>query len=112
MPRHSTRQRSTAPSTPNWLRRCCPPTSTSLGGASAEKGLFELYALRRTDGKAALAGEVIASAKDEYDQNHRPVVSMTMTPDGAREWAAITKRNIKRPVAIVLDRHGLQCPEY
>ena len=72
-------------------------------GASAEKGLFELYALRRTDGKAALAGEVIASAKDEYDQNHRPVVSMTMTPDGAREWAAITKRNIKRPVAIVLD---------
>ena len=72
-------------------------------GASAEKGLFELYALRRTDGKAALAGEVIASAKDEYDQNHRPVVSMTMTPDGAREWAAITKRNIERPVAIVLD---------
>ena len=72
-------------------------------GASAEKGLFELYALRRTDGKAALAGEVIATAKDEYDQNHRPVVSMTMTPDGAREWAAITKRNIKRPVAIVLD---------
>ena len=72
-------------------------------GASAEKGLFELYALRRTDGKAALAGEVIATAKDEYDQNHRPVVSMTMTPDGAREWAAITKRNINRPVAIVLD---------
>ena len=72
-------------------------------GASAEKGLFELYALRRTDGKAALAGEVIATAKDEYDQNHRPVVSMTMTPDGAREWAAITKRNIERPVAIVLD---------
>ena len=72
-------------------------------GASAEKGLFELYALRRTDGKAALAGEVIATAKDEYDQSHKPVVSMTMTPDGAREWAAITKRNIKRPVAIVLD---------
>lgn len=72
-------------------------------GASAEKGLFELYALRRTDGKAALAGDVIATAKDEYDDNHRPVVSMMMTPDGARDWAVITKRNIKRPVAIVLD---------
>ena len=72
-------------------------------GASAEKGLFELYALRRTDGKAALAGDVIATAKDEYDENHRPVVSMTMTADGARDWAVITKRNIKRPVAIVLD---------
>ena len=80
------------------------PSDLNLAwGASAEKGLFELYALRRTDGKAALAGEVIATAKDEYDQNHRPVVSMTMTPDGAREWAAITKRNIERPVAIVLD---------
>lgn len=72
-------------------------------GASAEKGLFELYALRRTDGKAALAGDVIATAKDEYDENHRPVVSMMMTPDGARDWAVITKRNINRPVAIVLD---------
>lgn len=70
---------------------------------SPENGIYSLYALRRTAGKAALAGEVIADAKDDYNEHHQPVVSMRMTSDGAREWATITKRNIKRSVAIVLD---------
>ncbi len=68
-----------------------------------EGGVYSLYALRKTNGKAALAGAVIADAKDDYNEHHKPVVSMTMTPDGAREWASITKKNLKRPVAIVLD---------
>lgn len=70
---------------------------------SPEGGVYELYALRRTNGKPALAGDVIADAKDEYNENHKPVVSMAMNVDGAREWASITKKNLKRPVAIVLD---------
>ena len=65
--------------------------------------MFELYALRKTNGAPALAGDVIESAKDDYDQYHRPIVSMSMNTDGAREWAMITKKNLKRPVAIVLD---------
>ena len=68
-----------------------------------EGGVYSLYALRKTNGKAALAGAVIADAKDDYNEHHKPVVSMTMTPDGSREWASITKKNLKRPVAIVLD---------
>ncbi len=65
--------------------------------------MFELYALRKTNGAPALAGDVIESAKDDYDQYHRPVVSMTMNTEGSRDWAMITKKNLKRPVAIVLD---------
>ena len=70
---------------------------------SPEGGVFSLYALRATNGKPALAGEVIADAKSDFNEHHKPIVSMTMNPDGAREWAAITKKNMKRPVAIVLD---------
>ena len=72
--------------------------------------MFELYALRRTNGAPALAGDVIENAKDDYDQYHRPVVSMTMNTDGARDWAMITKKNLKRPVAIVLDGFVYSAP--
>ena len=42
---------------------------------------------------------------------HRPIVSMTMTNDGAREWANITKKNLHKPVAIVLDGYVYSAPE-
>lgn len=70
---------------------------------NATKGIYELYALRATGGKATLAGEVIANAKDDYNERHKPIVTMTMTPEGAREWATITRKNKDRAVAIVLD---------
>ena len=72
-------------------------------GVNAEQGVYELYALRRNNGGAVLAGEVVSNAKDDYDQTHNPVVSMTMTPEGAREWATVTRNNLKKAVAIVLD---------
>ena len=72
-------------------------------GVNAEKGVYELYALRRNNGGAVLAGEVVENAKDDFDQYHKPVVSMTMTPEGAREWATVTRNNLKKAVAIVLD---------
>lgn len=73
------------------------------GVKPVQASTFELYALRKTNGGPALAGDVIESAKDDYDQYHRPIVSMSMNTDGAREWAMITKKNLKKPVAIVLD---------
>ena len=67
--------------------------------------VFELYAIKVTErnGRAPLEGDVVTDAKDEYDQNSRPCVSMQMNVEGARRWAALTKANIHRPVAIVLD---------
>ena len=71
---------------------------------------FALYALKASNGKPALAGDIIADAKDDFDQYHRPIVSMTMTTQGGREWATITRKNLKREVAIVLDGYVYSAP--
>ena len=65
--------------------------------------IFELYALKAENGKPSMSGDVIADAKDDFDQHHNPIVSMTMTTNGSRDWAALTKKNLKKCVAIVLD---------
>ena len=72
--------------------------------------VFELYALRANTGQPSMQGDVIADAKDEFDQNHRPIVSMTMTTSGARDWATLTKKNLKKCVAIVLDGYVYSAP--
>lgn len=72
--------------------------------------VFELYALRANNGQPSMQGDVIAYAKDEFDQNHRPIVSMTMTTSGARDWATLTKKNLKKCVAIVLDGYVYSAP--
>ena len=75
------------------------------------QNLYALYLLKKTNGAPALAGDVIADAKDDFDPTfHRPIVSMTMTTQGGREWANITRKNLKRPVAIVLDGYVYSAP--
>ncbi len=69
------------------------------------KNIFELHALKVTtsDGRAPLEGDVITDAKDEFDQMGSPVVSMKMNTEGARKWSQMTKANIGKAIAIVLD---------
>ena len=72
----------------------------------AAKNIYELYALKvtTTTGRAPLEGDVITDAKDQFDQiTGQPEVSMSMNADGARRWAALTKANIDKAIAIVLD---------
>ncbi|MCR5076471.1 MAG: protein translocase subunit SecDF [Prevotella sp.] len=71
----------------------------------SQKNVFELHALKVTtaDGRAPLEGDVVTDAKDQFDQFGRPEVSMTMNSEGAREWANLTKANVGKAVAIVLD---------
>ena len=73
---------------------------------------FELYAIKSTErnGKAPLEGDVVTDAKDEFDQYSKPAVSMTMNSDGARRWAQLTKQNIGRSIAIVLDNYVYYAP--
>ena len=73
---------------------------------------FELYAIKSTErnGKAPLEGEVVVDAKDEFDQFGKPAVSMSMNTDGARRWAQLTKQNINRSIAIVLDGYVYSAP--
>ena len=77
-----------------------------------KKQTFELYAIRSTqrDGRAPLEGDVISSASDDYDQYGKPCVNMTMNNDGARRWAQLTKQNIGRSIAIVLDGYVYSAP--
>ena len=69
------------------------------------KNIFELHALKvtTTTGRAPLEGDVITDAKDEFDQMGSPVVSMKMNTEGARKWAQMTKANVGKAIAIVLD---------
>ena len=73
---------------------------------------FELYAIRSTErnGRAPLEGDVVVSAKDEYDQFSKPAVSMSMNTDGSRRWAQLTKQNIGKSIAIVLDGYVYSAP--
>jgi SecD/SecF fusion protein len=76
-----------------------------FGGQNTKGDIFALYALKVTEpnGRAPLEGDVITSSKDDFDQMGHPSVSMQMNSDGARRWSQITKQNIGRGVAIVLD---------
>ncbi len=69
------------------------------------KNIYELHALKVTTstGRAPLEGDVITDAKDEFDQMGSPVVSMKMNTEGARKWAQMTKANVGKAIAIVLD---------
>ena len=67
---------------------------------------YELYALKvtTTNGRAPLEGDVVTDAKDQFNNvTGQPEVSMTMNSEGARRWAALTKANVGKAVAIVLD---------
>ncbi|MBO7068060.1 MAG: protein translocase subunit SecDF [Bacteroidaceae bacterium] len=81
-------------------------------GEGESSNIYELYAIKVTErnGRAPLEGDVITDAKDEFDQNGQPCVSMKMNVDGARRWAALTKANLKRCVAIVLDDNVYSAP--
>ena len=74
--------------------------------------IYELYAIKVTErnGRAPLEGDVVTEARDDYEQNGRPCVSMTMNSDGARRWATLTKKNQKRAIAIVLDDYVYSAP--
>ena len=82
------------------------PMWTVKGSAFAGENIFELVAIKATsrDGKAPLDGGVVTDARMEYgNTNGNPHVSMSMNAEGANTWARMTKDNIGKQIAIVLD---------
>ena len=70
------------------------------------KNIYELHAIKvtTTNGRAPIEGDVVTDAKDQFNNlTGTPEVSMTMNSDGARRWAALTKANVGKAIAIVLD---------
>ena len=69
---------------------------------------FELYAIKVTnrDGTPALGGDVVTDANADFVQQvgrSEQQVSMSMNAEGAKAWARLTKENIGKSIAIVLD---------
>ena len=69
--------------------------------------IFELIAIKASsrDGKAPLDGGVVTDARVTTNDRRggSPTVSMTMNAEGANIWARLTKDNIGKQIAIVLD---------
>ena len=81
------------------------PMWSVKGSKWAGENIFELVAIKATsrDGKAPLDGGAVTDARVQYGNNGNPEVSMSMNAEGANTWARMTKDNIGRQIAIVLD---------
>ncbi|MEQ1734038.1 MAG: protein translocase subunit SecDF [Bacteroidia bacterium] len=78
-----------------------------------EGQFLQLVAIKASscDGKAPLDGGAIADASGDYGQNGaKGEVSMAMSPDGAQIWKRLTKDNIGKSIAIVLDNRVYSFP--
>ncbi len=74
---------------------------------------FVLYALRITgrDGRPPLDGSAVTSANVDFSQTGgTPTVTMGMNPEGAKEWARLTRENVNKAIAIVLDDYVVSAP--
>ena len=100
-----------------WGVKAMPLNDTYSQRFSDKTPRVELYAvkLNSADGGPVLAGDVIADARNDYDQKGSPEVQMTMNTDGAAKWrtvtaaASINKDNLKA-IAIVLDKSVYSAP--
>jgi len=74
---------------------------------------YQLIALKVTnrDGLPALSGDVITNAREEFSQDQSSAeVTMSMNAEGSSSWARITKENVGRQIAIVLDNYVYSAP--
>ncbi|MBG0781514.1 MAG: protein translocase subunit SecDF [Bacteroidales bacterium] len=79
--------------------------------ATGQANLLELVALKASrDNKAALGGDVIVDARQDYDQNGRVEVTIQMNSEGSKTWKRLTGENIGKQVAIVLDGYVYSYP--
>ena len=83
-----------------------PMWTVKASAMDPNENIFELVAIKATsrDGKAPLDGGVVTDARVQYgNTGGSPEVSMSMNAEGANIWARMTKDNIGKQIAIVLD---------
>jgi SecD/SecF fusion protein len=78
----------------------------------AAEAYYQLVALKsQTNGRPSLEGDVITDARADFGQTSAYAnVSMTMNAEGARDWQRITRDNIGKSIAIVLDGYVYSFP--
>ena len=79
---------------------------------AAEPNILRLVGLKASarDGSAALSGDVVVDARQDYDQNGRITVDLQMNSQGAKVWKRLTGENIGKQIAIVLDSYVYSYP--
>lgn len=91
---------------PRDLRLCWTVKAIDEAGT-----VYQLVALKAQQGRASLAGDVITDARTDFSQlSAYANVSMTMNAEGAKSWQRITKANIGKSIAIVLDNYVYSYP--
>ncbi|MNV05039.1 preprotein translocase subunit SecD [compost metagenome] len=77
------------------------------------KKIYALYALKIPQGgEAKIDGRHIKDAFASIsDYNNRPIISLSMTQEGAHDWEIMTRDNLNRCIAITLDKKVLSCPK-
>ena len=79
-----------------------PETIPGENGESIE--VLDLVALKMSrDNTCALGGEVITDARQDYGQGNQVEVTIQMNPEGANKWKNLTRDNVGKQIAIVLD---------
>lgn len=78
----------------------------SLKRSDLEQSLMKIEDL----GPTLLTGSDLSDARAVFDQFGRPQVSLSFTKEGARKFAEVTSKNIKKRLAIVLDNKVYQAP--
>ena len=73
---------------------------------------LQLLALRSSniENTAAMTGDMISDARQDYNQNQQVEVSMNMTTDGGKIWKKLTAKNVGNQIAIVLDGYIYSAP--
>ena len=92
---------------PRELRLCW-----TVKAIDAAESFYQLVALKaQTSGRPSLEGDVITDARADFGQTSAYAnVSMTMNAEGARDWQRITRDNIGKSIAIVLDGYVYSFP--
>ncbi|MEZ4885892.1 MAG: protein translocase subunit SecDF [Chitinophagales bacterium] len=100
------------------VRAAFPENFKLLLGAKAagiadNPNLYEFYGIKSrygSDFKAPMEGDVITDARQDNDYNQQIVVSMDMNAEGAKKWKQLTRENLGKSVAIVLDNRVYSAP--
>lgn len=76
------------------------------------KSLYELHAIKITtrDGRAPLSGDVITGARPSSGVGAEVKVDFSMNSEGAKTWARMTRENVDRYIALVLDGYVRSYP--
>lgn len=96
------------------IKALMPRNARLLWAMKPMGDMVELHAIKITtrDGKAPLDGGVVVDARKSFDERNGgiPTVSMNMNGEGSKVWARLTKDNVGRSIAIVLDGFVVSSP--